>query len=465
MRKRDFISNAGRGFVLPGSQGCGGRLHPGLYSRRLVPQLLCGTFQTASDSLARFWDHSFPIPNTCARAVQLSLPRLQRLSPRDDCGTALVLVRLICISKLPTTMAEKLKNLFFTRATLAQLADALAQADAGFDRARFLTLVFDNGWEAKELKARLRHAALCLGQTLPQSYAQALKILRQVAPNSRGFDGMIFPEFVEVYGQADWERSLPALEFFTRFGSAEFAVRPFLHQDPERALAYVLRWAASDDHHVRRLASEGCRPRLPWAMALPKFKADPSSLWAVLEKLKDDESEYVRKSVANNLNDIAKDHPEQVIELGERWFGHSPRTDWIVKHGYRSLLKARHERALQLFGFGDSKQVEVTNLQLEKKRLPIGADLTFAFELRVSGEGERKLRLEYTIDFVKANGKTSQKVFQLSEKSYRAGVYSLRKTHATADLTTRKHYPGAHQLAVVVNGKEMAAATFALLAG
>lgn len=360
-------------------------------------------------------------------------------------------------------MAEKLKNLFFTRATLAQLAEAIARTDARFDRARFLALVFDEDWEARELKARLRHAAICLGQTLPKSYAQALKILRQVAPQSRGFDGMIFSEFVEVYGLADWERSLPALEFFTRFGSAEFAVRPFLDRDPERAMAYVLRWAENADPHVRRLASEGCRPRLPWAMALPKFKADPSPIFPVLEKLKDDESEYVRKSVANNLNDISKDHPELMLEICERWFGHSPRTDWIVKHACRGLLKARHARALKLFGFGDNGQVEVTNLKLEKKRLPIGADFIFRFELRVGGDGERKLRLEYTIDFVKANGKTSKKVFRISEKSYGAGVYSLRRKHATADLTTRKHYPGAHQLAVVVNGKEMAAAAFDLL--
>ncbi len=360
-------------------------------------------------------------------------------------------------------MAEKLKNLFFTRATLTQLAEAIAQADARFDGERFLALAFDDDWEARELKARMRHAAVCLGRTLPKSYAQALKILKRVAPQSSGFDGMIFSEFVEVYGQEDWERSLPALEFFTRFGSAEFAVRPFLDRDPARALAYVLRWTESADPHVRRLASEGCRPRLPWAMALPKFKADPSPIFPVLEKLKDDESEYVRKSVANHLNDISKDHPAAMLAVCERWFGHSPRTDWIVKHACRGLLKARHARALKLFGFGDSGGVEVTNLKLTKKRLPIGADLTFAFELRVSGDGERKLRLEYAIDFAKANGKTSKKVFQLSEKTYRAGVHPLRKTHATADLTTRKHYPGAHQLAVVVNGKEMATAAFDLL--
>jgi len=359
-------------------------------------------------------------------------------------------------------MAEKLKDLFFTRTTLTKLAEAIAQVEAGFDRTTYLSLVFDDAWEAKELKARMRHAAICLGQTLPKSYAQALKILQEVAPQSRGFDGLIFPEFVEVYGLEDWERSLPALEFFTRFGSSEFAIRPFLHQDPERVMTYMLRWAESDDPHVRRFASEGCRPRLPWAMALPKFKADPTPILPVLEKLKDDESEYVRKSVANNLNDISKDHPELMIGLCERWHGHSPRTDWIIKHACRGLLKGRHERALKLFGFGDSGQVEVAKLQLGQERIAIGEDLTFSFELQVGGTDERKLRLEYTIDFVKANGKTSKKVFQLAEKTYGTGVYLLRKKHATADLTTRKHYPGTHQLAIVVNGQESAIASFEL---
>lgn len=359
-------------------------------------------------------------------------------------------------------MAEKLKDVFFTRVTLTQLAEAITRVDAKFDRAKFLALVFDDDWESKELKARLRHAAICLGQVLPKSYAQALKILKQVAPQSRGFDGMIFPEFVEVYGLEDWERSLPALEFFTRFGSSEFAVRPFLHRDPKRGMAFLLKCADSTDHHVRRWASEGCRPRLPWAMALPKFKADPSPILPVLEKLKDDESEYVRKSVANNLNDISKDHPERMIAVCESWFGHSPRTDWIVKHACRGLLKARHERALQLFGFDDKKQVEVTKLKLDKKRLAIGEDLTFSFELLVGGNDERKLRLEYTIDFVKAGGKTSKKVFQLAEKNYLPGAHPQRKKHATADLSTRKHYPGKHQLAIVVNGKELATVGFDL---
>lgn len=359
-------------------------------------------------------------------------------------------------------MAEKLKDIFFTRATLTQLATAITQVDTRFHRAQFLARVFDDAWEAKELKARMRHAAICLGQMLPPSYAEALDILRQVAPQSRGFDGIIFAEFVEVHGLDDWERSLAALEFFTRFGSAEFAIRPFLQRDPDRAMAWLRQWSCSANHHVRRLASEGCRPRLPWAMALPQFKADPTPILPVLETLKDDESDYVRKSVANNLNDISKDHPTLMIELCERWFGHSPRTDWIVKHACRGLLKARHQRALTLFGLAASEQVKVTNLKLSEKRVQIGADFSFSFELHVGATGEHKLRLEYAIDFVKANGKTSKKVFQLAEKTYPPGVHRLHKKQATADLTTRKHYPGTHQLAIVVNGQECAATAFEL---
>ncbi|MFN0120258.1 MAG: DNA alkylation repair protein [Blastocatellia bacterium] len=360
-------------------------------------------------------------------------------------------------------MAEKLKDLFFTRITLTRLAEAITQADAGFDQAKYLALVFDDAWEARELKARMRHAAVCLGQTLPGSYARVLKTLKQVAPQSRGFDGMIFPEFVEVYGQNDWDRSLPALEYFTRFGSSEFAVRPFFHKDAARVLAYALRWAESADPHVRRLASEGCRPRLPWAMALPEFIANPAPLLPVLEKLKDDESDYVRKSVANNLNDISKNHPDLVMEICERWSGHSPRADWIIKHACRGLLKARHARALRLFGFGESDRLAVTELSVEKKRLRIGEALFFSFTLQVGGETERKLRIEYMIDFVKADGRTSKKVFQIAEKSYAPGAYPLRRKQVMADLTTRKHYPGTHRLAIVVNGQECAMTSFELM--
>jgi 3-methyladenine DNA glycosylase AlkC len=275
---------------------------------------------------------------------------------------------------------------------------------------------------------------------------------------------MVFPDFVEIYGLEDWERSMPALGYFTQFASAEFAVRPFLDRDPERAMVYMDRWSKHENPHVRRLASEGCRPRLPWAMALPKFKEDPRPILPILDRLKDDESESVRRSVANNLNDISKDNPGLVLETCEHWYGRSEQIDWVVKHGCRSLLKAGDTRALRLFGFGDPAQIAVERLHVRETELQIGDALFFAFELKVNGEEEIKLRLEYAINYVKAGGKTSKKIFQISERRYAPSTHKLQRKQSLADMSTRKHYPGKHRLAVIVNGEEKAACFFELLA-
>ncbi|MDH4209126.1 MAG: DNA alkylation repair protein, partial [Anaerolineae bacterium] len=274
-------------------------------------------------------------------------------------------------------MPEKLKDLFFTASFISQLGEALHRACSDFDRDNFSSLVFDASWERRELKERMRHVTQCLHQTLGKEYPEALGILREIAPSFTGFDTMVFPDYVQCYGLDHWDLSLPALAFFTTLCSSEYAIRPFLDQDPQRAMQYLHTWAEDENEHVRRLASEGCRPRLPWGMALPRFKQDPSPILPVLEKLKDDPSEYVRKSVANNLNDISKDHPELVLDICERWYGHTANTDWIVKHACRGLLKAGHRRAMHLFGFADIDNVAVHNLTLDRRALSIGEELHF----------------------------------------------------------------------------------------
>jgi 3-methyladenine DNA glycosylase AlkC len=227
-------------------------------------------------------------------------------------------------------------------------------------------------------------------------------------------------------------------------------------------MAYMRAWAEDKNHHVRRLASEGCRPRLPWASALPAFKKDPTLILLVLEKLKDDESEYVRKSVANNLNDISKDHPDLVLDICERWYGVSRNTDWIVKHACRSLLKAGNERALALFSFADPAGISVEKLALDQFVLAIGAALRFSFELVVNTEEPRQLRLEYRVYYLKASGKSSAKIFQLREDTFPPGRHPISRKHSFEERTTRKHYPGQHHLSIVVNGLEMAKVSFEL---
>ncbi len=360
-------------------------------------------------------------------------------------------------------MPEKLTDIFFSDSFLRKLAESLAATYPAFDIERFLALVHDETWEGLELKAKMHHITRALHETLPQDFPEALSILKSVAPSFHGFDSMVFPDYVASYGLDHWELSMPALALFTPLCSSEYAVRHFIARDPQRAMAYVGTWAEDGDEHVRRLASEGSRPRLPWGMALNAFKADPTPLLPILEKLKDDPSEYVRKSVANNLNDISKDHPEWVLDLCEAWYGHSQRTDWIVKHACRGLLKKGNRRAMRLFGFAEPAHIHVEELSLKRTALAIGEELDYAFDLRVEGQERCKVRLELRVDYVRSGGKKSRKVFQLGEARYPPGTHRIERRLSLVDRSVRKHHPGQHRLVVVVNGVEKAQAHFDLL--
>jgi len=354
-------------------------------------------------------------------------------------------------------MPEKLKDIFFTDQSLGDFAQAIQAAYPEFDRERFFRLVYDETWAGLELKARMHHVATALHATLPEDYAQALAILKQAAPKVRGFEALVFADYVGSYGLDDWNLSMPALRFFTRFGSAEFAVREFLVRDPGRAMAYLLECADDKDADVRRLASEGCRPRLPWGRALPAFQKDPGPILPVLEKLKDDVSESVRNSVANNLNDISKDHPELVLDICERWYGQNEHTDRVVKHACRTLLKKGNPRAMRLFGLARGS-FKLENLRAEPGQVAIGGEVHYTFDVVVEAAEPLKVRLELAVDYVKASGKTSRKVFQIREDTFAPGRHNIRRKFSFADMSTRKHYPGAHRLAVVANGVEGAAA-------
>ncbi len=349
-------------------------------------------------------------------------------------------------------MAERLKDRFLTPETVRAMADTVLLAHPGLDRERLVDLVLDDAFADLELKARMRHVTLCLQQVLPKNYGDALDILERAAPDVTGFEAMCLPDFVELHGPRHWKRSLAALTLFTQYSSSEFAIRPLIIADQARAMAYMEGLCSHDNAKVRRFASEGCRPRLPWAMAIPALKKDPRPVLAVLEQLKDDESEDVRRSVANNLNDISKDNPVFALDVCERWKGHSESTDRLIKHACRTLLKAGEARAMRLFGYGDPKKIDVLRLAPEQKKLSIGQKASFRFTLKVATSGEVKVRLEYAVCYVKARGKVSRKVFKISEKTYAPGDYPVTRRHSFADMSTRKHYPGEHRLEVIVNG-------------
>lgn len=357
-------------------------------------------------------------------------------------------------------MAELLKDIY-NKDFLFQFGEKIYNVYKAFDTGDFVANVIDEKWEALELRARMGKITEVLGKFLPQSYKEALEVLFAVVESCIGFPYLFFPDFVAAYGQDEenWELSMKALERFTEKSSAEFAIRAFLLRDPERTMAQMAIWATNPNEHVRRLASEGCRPRLPWGVSLPIFKKDPAPVLAVLEKLKADPSLYVRKSVANNLNDIAKDNPSVVLETARRWMGENPYTDWIIRQGCRTLVRKANTEAMELFGYAkadkDAPLTTFASIAIQPQELSIGEICELKYELNVR-EGEPvHLRIEYGIEFIKANGKVSRKLFLLSDKTVKGGTrLNGSRTHNWTNLTTRKHYPGKHRIVLMVNGAE-----------
>lgn len=365
-------------------------------------------------------------------------------------------------------MAEALKDVYRLE-FLQSLARKIKTVWREFQEEAFVGDAMGDDWESLELKQRMRRITLALGHRLPPRYEEALDILLTAQEGCVGFPYLIFPDFVEVYGQADehWDISIKALEVFTKGSSAEFAVRPFILRDPERMMRQMQLWSMHENEHVRRLASEGCRPRLPWAAALPMFKKDPAPIFPVLEPLKEDPSLYVRKSVANNLNDIAKDHPSLVLETARRWKGRHPHTDWIVRRGCRTLIRNAVPEALALFGYAENGAgddlVSGGWIQVDKSAVPIGGTTKLAYEVRIREGEPATVRIEYAIDFVKSQGRVSRKKFLLSDKTVSGGAnVTGERNHSWSDLSTRRHYPGLHRVALLVNGREVAHAELEL---
>jgi 3-methyladenine DNA glycosylase AlkC len=366
-------------------------------------------------------------------------------------------------------MAEPLKNMYNPR-FFEGFTTIVKEVLPEFQKQEFIKQVFDTEWEAKELKQRVRTIATALKNYWPGSYKEQLTaIIRMIelcgAKGIRSsFEYIFFADFVEQYGLDDADTSLKAMERITQFISCEFAIRPFLLKYPDKVMKQMLQWSKHSHPHVRRFSSEGCRPRLPWAMAIPQLKKDPSPILPILENLKNDESLFVRKSVANNLNDIAKDHPELVVQLVKKWKGTSKETDWIIRHGCRTLLKKADAKVYQLFGLNGKTNCEVINLKLSKNKIKIGERLGFSFHLKNTHKKPSKLRLEYAVYYVKANGKQSRKLFKLAENNYEPNnQYSFKKEQRFQDFTTRKHFPGRHKIGIIVNGQELATKEFMLL--
>jgi len=362
-------------------------------------------------------------------------------------------------------MPELLKNMF-SHKTLHKVATDIQSVYSPFLVDEFLKSTIDETWDGLELKDRVYKISTNLGKFLPTDYKTALDIIDKVVMNYGSWlDGIgwFFPLFVEIYGQdeANWDLSIAALERYTPYASSEAAVRPFIIRNEERMMAQMYAWSKHKNECVRRLASEGCRPQLPWAQALTSFKKDPTPIMPILEQLKTDPSPHVRNSVANNLNDISKTHPDLVIKIAKDWYGNNEYTDWIVKHGCRTLLKKGNRDALALFGCQDVTSIDVADFTLKTASISRGE--TMAFSFTISARQTTKARLEYGVDYMKANGKRSRKIFQISEIVLKENEKkSYTKQHSFAEMSTRKHYPGLHTIALIVNGAERGKLDFEL---
>ena len=361
---------------------------------------------------------------------------------------------------MPTELKEWFNPEFYRG-----LATAIGKIEPSFDRKSFYATAIAD-LEKLELKQRLRRTTVTCHRFLPQSYDKALRLLFEIAPLYEGeFTGMFCPDFVGLYGLDCLEESLEALKYLTVYSSSEFAVREFLIRDRKRTLAAMERWSTDENHHVRRLSSEGSRPRLPWSFNLAEFIADPSLTKPILENLRADESLYVRRSVANHLNDISKNHPEWMLDLVSSWDRTDDRTNWIIKRAARTLVKAGHPRAFPFLGFAARPRVALGPLVLSKKRLRLGSSLRFHVSLKSTKKRTQKLSIDYVVQYVKKSGNSSPKVFKLTEIDLGPGeAIELSKTQLFKDFSTRKHYSGKHVIQIMVNGKPRAESAFDLVA-
>jgi len=381
-------------------------------------------------------------------------------------------------------MAEPFKNLV-NRETVAGTARQLARVRPEFDQRRFTILALA-GLEQLELKARVLHLAAALAQTLPAEFAQACDVIeaalapplpfdpagepaeQDAAARTSGLSGIIIwslGEFVASRGLNHTSRALACLHELTQRSTAEFAIRPFLQREPAVVFRTLAKWVHDPSAHVRRLVSEGSRPRLPWGLRLHTVVADPSPTLPLLRALQDDPSAYVRRSVANHLNDIAKDHPDLVAAwVREHLADAPPARVALLRHASRTLIKAGHPATLEAWGLGQGLHGKAA-LTLSARSVAIGGTLGLTIRLTSTAAKPQPLVIDYAVHHLRANGERTPKVFKGWKLTLAPGERrELALQHSLRPVTTRRLYPGAHRIDLLVNGRTVAGADFTLRA-
>ena len=368
------------------------------------------------------------------------------------------------VAKTPAKDTEKptaFKHLINAKVVRAMSA-SLVNAHPSFDAKSFARVA--PKLDALEFKPRVQAISAALAAHLPSDFRKALPIIVRAAQDGtlKVFELWPYFDFVQTHGLEHPKESLAALRTLTPLFTAEWAVRPYLTQ--HRALTYktLAGWLRDDNEHVRRWISEGTRPRLPWGERLGDAVRDPSEGLRLLEGLKHDDSLYVRKSVANHLNDIAKDHPELVVRTLKTWAAecpaqHAEKIDWITRRALRTLIKEGHAKALALIGIGTKTEAVVQDLTLNKTSLKFPDTLEFSFTISTDARKAQKLVVDYVIHHVKSNQERSPKVFKLKTFTLPArGSVTITKRHALKPITTRVYHAGLHLLEIQVNGSILA---------
>ena len=361
----------------------------------------------------------------------------------------------------------------FNEKVVSQLASSLAATWHGFD-ARGFSHTINTRLRSLTFSERAALIRDSLWEYLPKDYPHALAIILKALPPESpnheltGLDGFIIMpqnDFVAKYGLDHYDLSLQALYQMTKRFTAEGAIRAFIFRYPEKTLATLSKWAEDENCHVRRLVSEGTRPRLPWAVQLKPFMENPRPVLKLLEKLKTDPELMVRRSVANNLNDIARDNPDQVVETLRRWNKiENDNMQWLIRHAARTLIKQGNSEMLAILGYSPQVKISISKIELEKPIIKVGEELPFSFTIKSMAKHTQDLVIDYVIHHVKANGKLAPKVFKLTRKTLEAGkVIRIAKTHSFRWISTRRYHAGEHRLEIQVNGRIFEKISFELI--
>lgn len=331
-----------------------------------------------------------------------------------------------------------------------------------------------NGLEHLELKERVSHIIQVLHQFLPADFTEAVNLLIKI-PNVWDFGDPEDPlksfaawpiiDYLSVYGLEQPEVSLHGLKQLTHLFSAEFAIRPFIIKYPEYCHEQFLLWVNDESADIRRLVSEGTRPKLPWGIQLKAFVTNPDVNIPLLDTLKSDPSLYVRRSVANHLNDIAKDHPQLVIDTCKVWSKFSSKDiDWVIKHATRTLVKSGNTEVFPLLGFTESPQILIEDIEISNNKVKLGESIYFNFNIKANSNDIQKIVIDYAIHFVKSNNKQQAKVFKLKNIKLKPNEsIILKKSFSFRPITTRKYYKGEHKIELLVNGKVIIAKEFTVI--